>query len=135
MNLKDHFDLELVGSPPQGWSTGHMKIHARRPADEDGPVITEAWLKGAFAIHLTKDGVARLSHAPTGMGIWTFETPELAADCADDIAPFADWAAIKRRLKSGGELYPKVRAVIDRIEASAPSPSVRADVENTGGSQ
>lgn len=116
MSLRDTFELELVGSPPEGWYTGHMKIFPKHPEHEEGPVITEAWIKGAFAIHLTKDGEARLSHIPTGMGIWTFETPDLAAEFAQEIEGLANWHELKRQ-PAGSELYPKVRSVIDRIEA------------------
>lgn len=116
MALRDTFELELAGAAPDGWNVGHMKIHAQRPEIEDGPVITEAWTKGAFAIHLTKDGGARLSHIPTGMGISTFETPELAAKCADNIESFANWEEVGPQI-TGSELYQKVRPVIDRINA------------------
>ena len=119
MALTDTFELELVGLPPEGWSIGHMKIHPKDPKSEPCPVITEAWTKGAFAIHLTKHGGARLSHVPTGMGIWTFETPDLAAECAEKIEPFTDWSAIKDGIRAGGDLYPKVRSIIDQIEADA----------------
>lgn len=115
MTLRDTFELELVGSAPPGWTTGHMKIHAKRPEEEDGPVITEAWIKGAFAIHLTKGGGARLSHIPTGMGIWTFDNPDLAVECAENIEGFANWQEVGVQ-SSDGKLYKKVRPVIDRIE-------------------
>jgi hypothetical protein len=114
MALRDTFQLELTGTPPDGWVAGHMKIHAKRPEQEDGPVITEAWTKGSFAIHFVKDGGARLSHIPTGMGIYSFETPELAAMCADEIAGFADWSKVEAQLMAS-DLYQKVRPVIDRI--------------------
>jgi len=116
MALRDTFKLELAGSTPEGWAVGSMKIHAKNPEQEYGSVITEAWTKGAFAIHLTKDGGARLSHTPTGMGIWTFETPEFAAQCADEIGGFANWEKVKPQ-KLGSDLYKRVRPVIDRIDA------------------
>ena len=117
MALRDTFELEMVGLPPKGWALGHMKIHAKRPEQEDGPVITEAWTRGAFAIHRTKDGGARLSHIPTGMGIWTFESPDLAAQCAEEIGGFANWQKVEPQ-KLGSDLYKRVRPVIDRIHAA-----------------
>lgn len=112
----------VVGGPPDGWKLGHISVLLKH----DGTRISvEAWCRGAFAIHEVEwsgGGAARLTHAPTGLKIWTFASVEDAAEAAETIEPLADWASIKKELPLGTELYPKVREVFDKIDARREPP-------------
>ena len=114
--IRGSYHETVVGTPPEGWTLGHVTLTLRYP-DERIPV--EAWRRGAFAVHEVELG-ARLTHAPTGLRIWTCGTMDEAVELADRIEPLADWSAFKEELKGpiGDELYPKVREVIDQMEAA-----------------
>jgi hypothetical protein len=116
------FAETLVGSAPEGWTAGYVTVTLRNP---DRRLPVEAWRRGAFAIHevLSPTGGFRLSHAPTGLCIWSFEALEDAVELAEKIEPLADWNSFKKMLPPGTELYPKVRRVIDEIDGrSEPRP-------------
>lgn len=110
--IQGEFYGTAVGAPPDGWTPGHATLTLKSPDDR---VAIEAWRSGAFAIHEVRFGW-HLTHVPTGLRIWTFDTPELAAECAQRIRSFADFDAIKEKMPKGSDLYPRVRAVIDEIE-------------------
>lgn len=118
MPLKDELIETIIGIPPPGWELGHATINGR--ADRDREVI-EAMRRGAFAVHEVNqiDGRGwRLSHAPSGLQIWTFREMEDAIALAERIENFTDWQTIKKMLPVGTDLYPKVRKIIDEISAS-----------------
>jgi hypothetical protein len=108
--IRSELHETIVGSPPEGWSLGHVTIDLKNP---DERVAVEAFRRGVFAIHQVWSGRWRLSHAPTGLQIWTTDTLGKTAELADRILPLADWGAIEKMEPSGSPLYPKVRAVID----------------------
>lgn len=106
----------LIAIPPQGWSIGHVTIQGRSDSDK-API--EALRRGAFAVHevYSLDGKGwRVSHAPTGLQIWTFDSMDEAILLVESIESFTDWHSISKMLPYGTELYPKVRAEIDRIK-------------------
>jgi hypothetical protein len=111
----NEFAETVVGAPPEGWVLGHVTIMRRTKNAK--PI--EAWRRGAFAVHevFAPHHGGRLTHAPTGLANWTFDTMDKAADLAERIEGLADWGTIKSELPSGSGLYPKVRAIIDEIEA------------------
>lgn len=103
----------------EGWQRGHVSLALTRPREM---VPVEAWRRGAFAIHEAFDNdreVARLTHAPTGLAIYTFDTKEQAAECVKRIEPLADWESIKDEMRRDSGLYKKVRPIIDDIDAWA----------------
>lgn len=102
--------------PPEGWTAGHVSVTLKH---HDERVAIEAWRRGPFAVHETTwpTSGARLTHAPTGLKIWSFDSMAAACALAEKIEPLADWDTIKDEMPSGSELYPKVRAAIDEIEA------------------
>lgn len=106
----------VVGTPPGGWTLGHVTLTLRCP-DRRFPV--EAWRRGAFAVHEVYGPVpgARLTHAPTGLKIWFHGTMDEAVELAERLEPLADWGSITKALPRGTELYPRVRAIIDEIES------------------
>ena len=75
----------------------------------------EAWRRGAFAIHEVKDG-ARITHAPTGLTIWTTSFFDEAAEVAEAIEGLTDWSSIKEAAPIGGDLYKRMRHVILELE-------------------
>lgn len=113
MTLHGEFVETLSGDQPTGWIPGHVTVtlrHGERAA-------VEAWRHSAFAIHQIIGFGWRLTHAPTGLTIWTFDSVVDAVECVSRIEPLAEWAAITKRMPPGSDLYPKVRAAIDEIEA------------------
>lgn len=108
----EEFEETVIGTPPDGWSLGHVTV-TRRPHMKPKPV--EAWRRGAFAVHEVngEEGKGRLTHAPTGLQVWTFETMDKAAELAERIEPLTDWNAIKKEMPLGSDLYKKVRTIID----------------------
>jgi hypothetical protein len=117
MPLKDEL-LPRVSEPlPQGWTLGHVTIQGR--AGDAEPI--EALQRGSFAVHEVRGGYGnlwRVSHAPTGLRIWEFDKIKDAIALAERIEPLTDWGAIKDAMPRGSELYPKVRAVIDKIQSA-----------------
>lgn len=118
--IRGSYAETVVGAPPDGWTLGHVTLTLRYP-DERVPV--EAWRRGAFAVHEAEGG-ARLTHAPTGLRIWTFDTMDGATELAERIEPLADWSSFKEELRGpiGDDLYPKVRGIIDEMDAKATEP-------------
>lgn len=117
--IRERYAETVVGHPPEGWTIGHVTLRLLNP-DERIPV--EAWRRGAFAVHEAEGG-GRLTHAPTGLRIWTCRTIDDAAELAERIEALTDWDSIKKEMPPGSDLYPKVRDVIDRMEeATEPSP-------------
>jgi hypothetical protein len=115
MPLKDELLETVVGIPPDGWSLGHVTINGR---SEDDRMPIEAMRRGAFAVHEVNriDGRGwRVSHAPSGLQIWTFSTFSEAIELAERIESMTDWGQIKKQLPSGTNLFPKVRAIINEI--------------------
>jgi len=83
----------VIGSPPEGWSFGHVKLQI----DGTGRLIVECWMRDAFAVHEIEKGgrrFGRISHKPTGLEISTFETMDEAAEAADLIASLTNWDEI-----------------------------------------
>lgn len=118
--IRGVFNTTITGSPLEGWQRGHVSLALRNPPER---LPVEAWRHGAFAIHETfgYDGEgARLTHAPTGLAIYTFDTKDQAAECVKHIEPLADWDSIKSEMKSGSDLYHKVRPIIEEITAPSP---------------
>ncbi len=109
-------DAELkstVNCPvPDGWSLGHATIRGLRGGEK---MAIEALRYGAFAVHETISGNWRLTHAPSGLQIWTFNNQTQAVELAKRIETFTDWNAIKDTLPEGSDLYPKVREIIDEL--------------------
>ena len=121
--MTEHFLPTMTGTPPEGWAPGYVTIHIERPEETRIPV--EAWRRGAFAIHgreyWADDGEkmeseAVLTHAPTGLRIYSFSDPAMAAKLAEAIAPLTDWDSIPTKMGRGSDLYFKVREVIDALE-------------------
>lgn len=113
MPIRGGFLETIVGlTPAEGWKLGHVTLKLENP-DERIPI--EAWCKGAFAIHDMESGSVNITHAPTGMYIWTADTMEQAVEFVDAIDPLWDWSAILNKMPAGSELYPKVRAVINQF--------------------
>lgn len=119
MAIHDEFEEVLVESPPDGWLRGHVTLALRNPEER---VPVEAWRRGAFAVHRTCAGGARLSHAPSGLGIWTFDNMDVAAEAAEQMEPLADWNSFTKEVPAGTELYPKVRSIIDKVEDCTVNP-------------
>jgi hypothetical protein len=136
--IRSQFIETVVGSPPEGWTLGHLTLQLYRPEER---IAVEAWRRGAFAIHERIDSEgnreAVLTHAPTGLRIDSFPTMDDAAECAEKIEPLADWSAISKRFESGSDLYPKIREIAYKIKCmprlSAVAPAQRNPVEKTGG--
>src|SRR5262245_46124982 len=95
--LRGEFFETVVERPPKGWKLGYFTLSLRNP---DEHKVIEAWRHGAFAVHQVRSG-GRLSHAPTGLGIWTFDTLDLAAECAERIEPLAAWEDFDKPIPSG----------------------------------
>jgi hypothetical protein len=109
MAIRNEFLETCVGSPPEGWTLGHVTMTLHHPEER---IPVEAWRKGAFAVHPTENPAgARLSHAPTGLSIYQARSMDEAIEFADRIEPFTDWEAIKEKMPAGSTLYPKVRLV------------------------
>lgn len=123
MAIRGNYAETVVGAPPEGWTLGHVTLFLRYPEER---IPVEAWRRGAFAVH-EGDGGGLLTHAPTGLRIWSFATMDEAAELAEKIEPLADWGAIKDELPFGTELYPKVRDIIDGM---TPMPFADADNAN-----
>lgn len=105
----------LIGIPPSGWTIGHVTISGRAAR-----IPIEAMRHGAFAVHEVERMAGngwRLTHAPTGLQIWTFASVDDAIELAERIESLADWDSIKKEVPHGTDYYPKVRAVIDEIVA------------------
>jgi hypothetical protein len=114
MTVRDEFIETIVGTPPTGWTLGHVTLQLYRPEER---VPVEAWRCGAFAVHqVQRELPARLTHAPTGLRIDDFETMDDAVMCAEQIEPFTDWAAITKRFETGSDLYPRVKAVANVVK-------------------
>lgn len=114
----EEFEEVVVGTPPDGWTLGHATVVV---LDRRQPI--EAWRRGAFAVHQVNScdsGTGRLTHAPTGLRIWTCETMDQAAELAERIESLTDWGGIKTILPYGSDLYPKVREIIDQFSAIDP---------------
>ena len=111
------FAETVVGQPPEGWALGHVTVTLRNK--ERKPI--EAWRRGAFAVHEVFSPIkgGRLTHAPTGLKIWFSGSMDEAAELAERLEPLADWSAITKALPLGSDLYPKVREIIDAMEANA----------------
>lgn len=115
MAIRNEFAETVSGEAPEGWERGHVTIQLKDP---DEKVAVEAWRKGAFAIHEIINPVrARLTHAPTGLQIYSTTDAATAAEFAARIEPFTNWDDIKERMPSGSDLYPKVRQVRWEFEA------------------
>lgn len=113
----------IVGTPPDGWAFGHVRVIT----DIGAAFIVECWTHGAFAVHPLevesgpRKRLARLSHIPTGLNIGTFETLDLAAEAAELIEPLTDWTTINARL-TDSDLSKKVTSQWDtRYERYIPS--------------
>lgn len=117
MPLADELIFTLKADPPHGWSKGYVTISGRG----DDKIAVEAMRRGAFAIHETRHGQWRLSHAPSGLQIWTFDRLDDVVKLAERIEPFTDWDVITEQLPSSGDLYPKVREAIDEIRPATDS--------------
>jgi hypothetical protein len=112
MTIRGGFSETVIGAPPEGWTLGHVTLTLLNPEER---VPVEAWRRGAFAVHEAEGG-GRLTHAPTGLRIWTCDTMDTAAELAQRIEGLADWESIKKMLPPKTELYPRVRSIIDEIE-------------------
>lgn len=124
--MKDSELIEtMIGHPPVGWTLGHVTIALTRNGKLKGSQPIEAMRRGAFAVHeveLSDGRKWRLSHAPSGLQVWTFDQLEQAIELAERIESFTAWSEITKMLPIGTDLYPKVQAVIDEIEGSGLSP-------------
>lgn len=114
MAIRGEFVELLTGPAPKGWDRGHVTVTLKDPLEK---VVVEAWRHGAFAVHEVYWPVSgwRLTHAPTGLQIWSCRNIGDALALAERIEPFTAWDEIKEMLPSGTDLYPKVRNVIDGI--------------------
>lgn len=111
--MSEEFEEVILGNPPEGWILGHVTVTKR---ESRKPV--EAWRRGAFAVHQVnncEEGNGRLTHAPTGRAIWTFETLDLATELAEQIEQLTDWDAIKSEVPMQSDIYPKVREIAGRV--------------------
>jgi hypothetical protein len=113
--IRNEFHEVLADVPPEGWTRGHVSLHLRFP---DERVSVEAWRRGAFAVHRVNESGANLTHAPTGFRIWTFRDLNSAAAAAAEMESLTDWNAIVDEMPRDSDLYPLVRAIIDRIEGA-----------------
>jgi hypothetical protein len=108
----EEFEEVVLGSPPDGWTLGHATVDVlgRRKS-------VEAWRRGAFAVHQVncESGKGRLTHAPTGLLIWTCESMDHAAELAERIENLTDWSAINKMIPCGSDLFLKVREIADQI--------------------
>ena len=109
--IREEFHEIICGAPPDGWKLGHVTVQLFCPNER---IPVEAWVRGAFAVHETMTG-ATLTHAPTGLAIWRGAELDQLVTLAEAIEGMADWSRINNMMPCGSELYPKVRAVIDRI--------------------
>jgi hypothetical protein len=112
MAIRGELIETVTGAPPDGWEHGEVIISLRNPNDR---AVVEAWRLGSFAVHAVVGGGWRLTHAPSGLRIWSFSTTREAIELAERIEAMTDWTAIKKELPMGSKLYPKVRKVIDEI--------------------
>lgn len=116
--ILEKFTETIAGSPPDGWTIGHVTIKTRY----DVEFAVEAFRRGPFAVHIIDISRAyrlwRLTHAPSGLMIWTFDTLDQAAELAERIEPLADWGAFVKQIPAGTDLYPKVRDAIAEVERS-----------------
>jgi hypothetical protein len=113
MSIRNELEEIIVGSPPDGWSLGHVTVNLLNPEER---IPVEAWRRGAFAVHDLSSGGARLTHAPSGLRIWSFRTKDEAVEATEAMEPFTDWTAFTEVLPSGTDLYPKVRKIVDEID-------------------
>lgn len=114
MTIRDEFVEIIVGAPPEGWTLGHVTLHLHSPEER---VSVEAWRRGAFAVHEVRGSQpCRLTHAPTGLAINSFETMDDAVMCAEQIESFTDWPAITQMMTTGSDLFPRVKEVVDVIK-------------------
>ena len=114
MTLHNELIETVIGIPPPGWSLGHVTINGRN--GQRMPI--EAMRHGHFAVHEVERMAGRgwrLTHAPSGLQIWTFPTLEQAIELAERIEGFTDWGAFDKMLPAGTDLYPRVREVVDHI--------------------
>jgi hypothetical protein len=108
---------ETISDPPlSGWTTGHVTLYLEGP-DERVPV--EAWIRGPFAIHELKNGLANVTHIPTGRRVCSFDNKIQAAEFAERIEPLGDWGSIYKKEPPGSELYKKILPIIDEYEYKA----------------
>lgn len=99
----------VLGSPPEGWTLGHVTVSLK-----SGRASVEAFRRGAFAVHEDVGNTFRLTHAPTGLLISTFDDMDCAAAAAEAIEPLADWNAITKEVPPDSELKGKVFTAIER---------------------
>ena len=74
--------------------------------------------RGAFGIHKRHLGGFEefvLSHAPTGLRIYSFATSDDAAECAKRLEPLTDWSAISEKFESGSDLFSRVKPIVEEI--------------------
>ena len=105
----------VIGIPPAGWELGHVTVTMR--GGERQPI--EAMRRGAFAVHEIETSYGRkwrLTHAPTGLQIWSFYDADKTFELAHKIEPLADWSTIRKMMPPGTELCAKVRAVVEEID-------------------
>lgn len=112
MMMQDEFDLMVSGKRPAGWTKGHVTLQLRHGTS----LCVEAWRRGAFAVHRVRleRGEGRLTHAPSGLQIWTFPTTTDAVELAEKIEGLADWGAIEKKMPRGSALGKRVRNVIKK---------------------
>lgn len=116
MNAESFPSMEAP--PPAGWTLGEVTLTIDRPKKKKIPIV--AWRRGAMAVHERvsvglKEAV--ITHAPTGLRIYSFPTRDIAAECAEKLEPLADWDRISKKEKVGSALFPKVKKIIDEIDA------------------
>lgn len=98
------------GTPPEGWTLGHVSLRLIPERLE----TVEAWRRGAFAVHEPGRGSVRLTHAPTGLLIATFDDLDTAVVGAEAIEPLTDWGAISQKAPPSSDLPAMVTATIER---------------------
>ncbi|WP_316176196.1 hypothetical protein [Bradyrhizobium sp. SZCCHNRI1073] len=114
--IDEEFLDTVIGPAPEGWALGEVIIQIERPKRKRLQV--EAWKRGPFAMHEREFADGRetvLTHAPTGLRIFSFPSVEQTIELADRIEPLTDWSAITKKMPLGSDLYPKVREIIDDI--------------------
>jgi len=115
--IREEFLDTVTGNAPEGWDKGNVIVHIERPRVRK--IQVEAWRRGPFALHEREFSGERetiLTHAPTGLRIYSFPSVEQVIELAERIEPLADWSAITKKMPPGSDLYPKVREVVDDIK-------------------
>jgi len=116
--MSDERFPSMEAAPPDGWTMGDVTLTIERPKKKKIPVV--AWRRGSLAVH---DRIAVglreavITHAPTGLRIYSFPTREIATECAEKLETLTDWSAISQKQKIGSRLFPKVKKIIEEIEA------------------